>query len=84
VIHPVTFFIRPAPGLRIADPDSGGYLPETGALMPRSAFWLRRQKDGDVVEASPPATAKEAVSLASDAVDEPEPSKPAKAKQAKE
>lgn len=50
--HPQNFFIRPAPGLRIADPATGAYLPEAGAFMPRSAFWLRRLKDGDVVEAA--------------------------------
>lgn len=47
--HPESFFIKPAPGLRIADPKTGIYLSEKGALMPRSAFWLRRLKDGDVV-----------------------------------
>ena len=48
--HPETFFIRPAPGLQIADPQTGDYLPEGGSLMPRSGFWLRRLKDGDVIE----------------------------------
>ena len=46
--HPQTFFIKPAPGLRIADPVSGEYLPESGGNMPRSGFWLRRLKAGDV------------------------------------
>jgi len=58
--HPSTFFIRPAPGLRIADPATGNYLPEGGALMPRSGFWLRRLKDGDVIAAAPQETAKKA------------------------
>ena len=49
---PATFFIKPASGLRIADPKTGEYLPEDGMLMPKSAFWLRRLKDGDVVEAA--------------------------------
>ncbi|MDR1946640.1 MAG: DUF2635 domain-containing protein [Desulfovibrio sp.] len=53
--HPTTVFIRPAPGLVIADPQTGDYLPEKGAIMPRSAFWLRRMKDGDVLE-GPAAT----------------------------
>jgi hypothetical protein len=47
--HPTDVFVRPAPGLRIADPQTGDYLPESGALVPRSGFWLRRLKDGDVV-----------------------------------
>ena len=51
--HPTTFFIRPKEGLRIADPQTGAYLPKEGALMPRSGFWLRRLKDGDVLESSP-------------------------------
>ena len=51
--HPETFFIRPAKGLRIADPKSGEYLPEKGAVMPRSGFWLRRLKEGDVTEDVP-------------------------------
>lgn len=52
--HPQSFFIKPAPGLRIADPKTGVYLPENGALMPRSGFWLRRLKDGDVIEVKDP------------------------------
>ena len=56
--HPVSFFVKPAPGLRIADPQTGEYLPETGAVMPRSGFWLRRLADGDIVEAKPAAPAK--------------------------
>lgn len=48
--HPDSFTIKPAPGLRLADPVTGDYLPEGGALVPRSGFWLRRLKDGDVVE----------------------------------
>ena len=61
--HPKTFFIKPAHGLRISDPISGGDLPEAGAYMPRSGFWLRRLKDGDVVEvkqAPAPKAAKKA------------------------
>jgi hypothetical protein len=66
-MHPTTFFIRPAKGLRIADPVTGEYLPEQGKIMPRSGFWLRRQMDGDVIEdKSPPS--------AGDATSSPEPS----------
>ena len=61
--HPDTFFIKPAAGLRIADPSTGEYLPEGGMLMPRSGFWLRRLKDGDVIVVEPrqasPAKVKE-------------------------
>ena len=45
--HPTTMLVVPAVRdgrpLRIADPQSGQYLPATGAV-----FWLRRLKDGDV------------------------------------
>ena len=50
--HPTTMLVVPAVRdgrpPRIADPQSGQYLPATGAVVPRSAFWLRRLKDGDV------------------------------------
>lgn len=46
--HPITVFVRPRLGLRIRDPQTGAYLPESGQLVPRDAFWLRRIKDGDV------------------------------------
>ena len=48
--HSDTFFIKPALGIRVPDPATGEYLPEGGLLMPRSGYWLRRLKDGDVVE----------------------------------
>ena len=67
--HPTTFFIRPAPDmsadvnpatgsrpcLRIPIPGMPDYLPEKGLLMPRSPYWLRRLKDGDVIEGKSPA-----------------------------
>lgn len=46
--YPTTIFVRPRPGLRIRDPQTGTYLPEIGQLVPRDAFWLRRIADGDV------------------------------------
>ena len=56
--HPTTFKIRPQNGLRIADPKTGEYLPADGMVMPRSGFWLRRLKDGDVVEVAQGTPAK--------------------------
>jgi len=47
--HPNTFFVKPASGFRITDPQAGDYLPEGGRLVPRNGYWLRRVKDGDVV-----------------------------------
>ena len=52
--YPTTMFVRPAEGLKIRDPETGNYLPDTGQIVPRSSFWLRRLKDGDVVETTTP------------------------------
>lgn len=48
-------FVKPAPGLVIPDPDRLDMLPADGRDVPASDFWLRRLRDGDVVEATPPA-----------------------------
>lgn len=52
--HPTTMHVKPAvfDGVvnRIADPDSGQYLPEEGGVVARNGFWLRRLQAGDVVE----------------------------------
>jgi hypothetical protein len=63
---PSSIFIKPASGLRIADPKTGEYLPEGGMLMPRSGFWLRRLKDGDVIEVKQAAQAAKSAKKASD------------------
>lgn len=39
--------IRPAKGVRVRGPD-GRVLPPEGAEVPRSSFWFRRLRDGDV------------------------------------
>ena len=41
--------IKPAPGLTVRDPDSYAPLAVEGEKKPRTGFWLRRLKDGDVV-----------------------------------
>ncbi|OWF79062.1 DUF2635 domain-containing protein [Yersinia alsatica] len=41
--------IKPAPGLTVRDPDSYEPLAAKGEKKPRTGFWLRRLKDGDVV-----------------------------------
>jgi hypothetical protein len=47
---PITFFIKPAPGMKIRMPDNPAeFLPEQGAEVPVTSFWLRRIKDGSVV-----------------------------------
>lgn len=51
-----TLFIKPArPGLLVRDPISREPLPDTGAEKPRDTHWLRRLREGDVVECDPPA-----------------------------
>lgn len=52
--------IKPAPGLTVRDPDSYEPLAEKGEKKPRTGFWLRRLKDGDVVTVT--ATVDAAVS----------------------
>lgn len=55
-------FIKPSrDDLIIRDPISAKPLPVVGAWKPRSAWWLRRLRDGAVIEATPPKanTAKE-------------------------
>lgn len=55
-----TIFIKPKGSLKVRDPRTGEHLPEAGTEKPRSHYWLRRIKDGDVVEtkAKPAAAAK--------------------------
>ncbi|NEW96642.1 DUF2635 domain-containing protein [Rhodopseudomonas sp. BR0G17] len=53
------FFIKPrtidgAPAL-VRDPLSGLPLDPAGDHKPRSPFWIRRLRDGDVIEAQPAA-----------------------------
>lgn len=50
-------FVLPAPAgdglpgttLRVIDPETGQPLPEGGAEVPASPYWLRRLADGDVI-----------------------------------
>ncbi len=44
-------YITPKPGLLVRNPATGETLPAAGAEIPpgpHKAYWLRRQKDGDV------------------------------------
>lgn len=47
--------VVPKLGLAVPDPERGGYLPEAGRDVPRTPYWLSRQRDGDVTP--PPAEA---------------------------
>lgn len=45
-----TIFVRPAPGMRVRDPESMAVLPEAGASKPRNSYWERRVLFGDCIE----------------------------------
>ncbi len=41
--------VKPAPGLKIRDPDLKDLLPDEGRDVPETDYWHRRLRDGDVV-----------------------------------
>jgi hypothetical protein len=44
-------FIKPAPGIKVRDPNSKLHIPETGVeVSATDTYWARRLADGDVVE----------------------------------
>lgn len=45
--------VIPAKGLQVRDPRTGEPLPPEGAQVPRTRYWLRRLRDGDVTEGRP-------------------------------
>jgi hypothetical protein len=49
-----TIFVKPARNLKITVPVNGSYrfLSEDGEPVPRNTYWLRRIKEGDVVEST--------------------------------
>ena len=47
------FYLIPKDGLIVRDPLTGKPLPKEGAPKPRTAYWLRRVRDGDVTEKAP-------------------------------
>jgi hypothetical protein len=54
------FFIKPArPDLLVRDPIDMKPLPAEGAEKPMSQHWLRRARDGDVIEVKKPAGKQE-------------------------
>ncbi|EMM7986886.1 TPA: DUF2635 domain-containing protein [Morganella morganii] len=42
--------LKPVTGLTVRDPETMQPLAEKGERKPRTAYWLRRLKDGDVTE----------------------------------
>ena len=53
-------FVVPGKDLTVRDPVTREPLPPGGAEVPRSTYWLRRLRDGDVTEGkAPKSKAKE-------------------------
>ncbi|OPY15612.1 MAG: hypothetical protein A4E66_00016 [Syntrophus sp. PtaB.Bin001] len=51
---PDQMFLKPAKdGLLVRDPDTGKALAAEGEYKPRSTYWIRRLKTGDVIAATP-------------------------------
>lgn len=50
-----TMFLIPGPGLVVRDPTTGRMLKPEGDTVARSAYWLRRIKDGSVTVGRPAA-----------------------------
>ncbi|EAP8964720.1 DUF2635 domain-containing protein [Salmonella enterica] len=48
-----TFFIKPAPGRMVRDPDTLEFLKPDGEEKPFTPYWCRRFDDGDVIEFNP-------------------------------
>ncbi|EGA3689785.1 DUF2635 domain-containing protein [Salmonella enterica] len=68
-----TFFIKPAPGRMVRDPDTLEFLKADGEEKPFTPYWCRRFDDGDVIEfdpnAVPAVTAGKAKATDADAVE---------------
>lgn len=48
-----TFFIKPAPGRMVRDPDTLEFLQPDGEEKLFTPYWCRRFDDGDVIEFNP-------------------------------
>lgn len=59
-----TFFIKPAPGRMVRDPDTLEFLQPDGEEKPFTPYWCRRLDDGDVIEFDPNAAADDAPTTA--------------------
>ena len=49
-------FVKAVAGRSVRDPETKEVLNEAGEYKPRSGFWLKRIKQGDVVETKAPKT----------------------------
>ncbi|MEN4984011.1 DUF2635 domain-containing protein [Acinetobacter modestus] len=46
-------FVVPKQGYKIPDPSLSDFLPEGGREVQKNSYWVRRLRDGDVVEKTP-------------------------------
>lgn len=46
-------FVVPKKGYKIPDPSLNDFLPEQGREVQKNTYWVRRVRDGDVVEKAP-------------------------------
>ncbi len=52
------FFCKPAEGKRVRK-ENGVPLLAEGEFVPLNVFWRRREREGDIVRATPPVMPKE-------------------------
>lgn len=52
--------VRPAPGLKVRDPETMKHLPDDWSDVPRSTYFVRRVKAGDLEEKRAQTAAKSA------------------------
>lgn len=52
-----TVRVKPFPGRLVRDPLTKQPLPDAGAEVPRTTYWMRRLADGDVTEVQAPVKA---------------------------
>lgn len=60
-------FVKPAPGLKVRDPQTHGFLPAEGASVPDTLYWVRRLKDKSVIETTEAEIAAAAAAAAAPA-----------------
>lgn len=49
-------YVIPKQGSCIPDPQLQDFLPIHGREVEKNSYWIRRLRDGDVVESKPPKT----------------------------
>ncbi|MCP1375390.1 DUF2635 domain-containing protein [Dyella lutea] len=57
-------YLTPKAGVTVRDPKTGKPLAESGESKPATSYWLRRLRDGDVIQGKPPKAASAASTAA--------------------